>query len=322
MTTLARRARTMRGVALITAMLIVALCTTAAVTMAARQQIDIRRTANVINGDQAYWFALGVESWAIQVLARDAADNNTDNLQEDWATLLPAIDVEGGKVAGKLEDLQGRFNLNSLVSGAKPDETQIARFQRLLQVLELPVEIAWAVTDWIDPDIEVNINGGAEDVEYLGQEISYRAGNGPMVSATELLLVKGVTPEVYRALAPFVTALPQPTPINVNTASVEVLMSIAPDLSRTSAQVVYDQVRNGTEKPFASVEDFLARLKQLGVPDDNAGAIDLQSLGVSSHYFLLAAQTAFGRGTCQLYSLIERDDQGKTWVVMHGQGIL
>ena len=71
---MARRSK-QSGAALITAILITAIATIAAVSMASRQHLDIRRTTNVIESSQAYLFALGAEEWGKQVLVRDRQDN-------------------------------------------------------------------------------------------------------------------------------------------------------------------------------------------------------------------------------------------------------
>ncbi|MCP4699237.1 MAG: type II secretion system minor pseudopilin GspK, partial [Gammaproteobacteria bacterium] len=148
----ARYSRRQKGIALITALLIVALATISAAAMVSRQQIDIRRTSNVLNLDQAYLYALGAEEWARRILIRDRNNSKIDHLSEDWAIRLPPTMVEGGGVSGHLQDLQGRFNLNNLVENGKAVPAEIKRFQRLLAALDLPVELAQAVTDWIDAD--------------------------------------------------------------------------------------------------------------------------------------------------------------------------
>ena len=70
-------AHAQRGVALVTALLVVALATVAAVAMASRQQLDVRRTANLLQGDQAYVYAQAVEDWARVVLKRDENKQST-----------------------------------------------------------------------------------------------------------------------------------------------------------------------------------------------------------------------------------------------------
>ena len=89
-----------RGVALITAVLVVALAAVAAAAMTTRQTVDVRRAANVMDADQAQLYLLGAEAWAAQVLRRDLKDNKTDSFDDDWAVVLPAQTVEGGAVSG------------------------------------------------------------------------------------------------------------------------------------------------------------------------------------------------------------------------------
>jgi type II secretory pathway component PulK len=89
-----------KGVALITALFIFSLVTIAAVAMAERQTLDIRRTENLIHYDQAYMYALGAEKWAGQLLLRDE-DMKVDSLNDPWmAQDLVAIPVEGGSIGG------------------------------------------------------------------------------------------------------------------------------------------------------------------------------------------------------------------------------
>ena len=97
-----------KGVALITALLIVALATITAVAITTRQQLDIHRTANIINGEQAYMYALGGEEWVKQILLDD--NNAIDSFQDNWAISMPALPITGGSIQGQVEDLQGRFS--------------------------------------------------------------------------------------------------------------------------------------------------------------------------------------------------------------------
>ena len=207
-----------KGVALVTALLVVSLAATAALTLSARQQFDIRRTANLINGDQAWLYAKGAEAWSMAILMRDLEDNNTDSLQDTWAQTLPPIELPGGFMTGEIEDLHSRLNLNNLVQNKKSDPLTFSRFQRLLAVLELEPELAQAVVDWMDDNIDALTPDGAEDDYYLGLEYPYLAANRKLVSVSELRLIKGIDQKIYERLSPYVTALPERTAINVNTA--------------------------------------------------------------------------------------------------------
>ena len=299
-----------QGVALITAVLITATIAIAAVAMAARQTLDVRRTSNIINGDRSYVFALGVESWAMQILMRDKRDNQTDNLSEDWALRLPPISVEGAVVTGHIEDMQGRFNLNNLLKDNKVSPLDMQRFQRLLTIVGLDPALADAVVDWIDPDSDVTQPAGAEDPQYLRADIPYRAANRPFVSASELLLVQGFTADAYKTLEPFIAALPVRTAINVNTAPKEVLMALADNINENDAQQLIDA---RGDKGYATLDGFLQQkvLAGRGVKQDG--------LSVATDYFLLDAATKFDRAQTHLYSLLARGAGGVN-VVYRGQG--
>ena len=244
------------GVALITALLIVSIATATAVSLASQQQVDIRQTANLLGRDRAYHISLGGESWVHHVLIQDAKENTIDTLEDIWARKPPPIDVEGGKIWGRVTDLQGRFNLNNLINGDKQDATAMGRFEQLLITLELPKQLAAAVVDWIDKDNQVNGQNGAEDETYLSRDPPYPTANQPLISVTELRIIEGFDHETVHTLSPFVTALPSRTAININTAPLEILMSLHPNISRSQAESL--ESARGTAG-FKTVDEFLAQ---------------------------------------------------------------
>lgn len=291
-----------RGVALITAVLMVSLATVAAVAMATRQQLDLRRTGNLLHGEQAWAYVLGAESWARVILARDLTQNKTDSGQDDWATQVPAAFVEGGSVAGRVVDLQGRFNLNSLVDAqglAVP--AAIARFKRLLQVLDISETLANALVDWLDKNVDVTFPDGAEDNAYLLLNPPYRAANRPLGSVSELRLVQGFSAEVVDKLRPFVCALPTAAgAVNVNTAPAEVLRTLAANLSETDGEALLAAREQGV---FDDVAKFLALAPLAGKQ------MDTDSVSVASQWFRLVAEASVGQGYAALTSLFQRTPQ-------------
>ncbi len=310
---------TQRGVALIKAMLVVALATGIAVAMVSRQQFDIRRTGNLLQADQAGLYADGVDSWAAQVLRRDREDNSVDNLEEDWATILPPIPVEGGSISGQILDLSGRFNLNALAPGGKVNQDAVEQFKRLLAALQtlhpdvaakLGPELADVVVDWIDSDQEMRFPGGAEDAYYMNLERPYRSANAPMASPSELLLLKGVDAELYGLLREHVTALPSGSKINVNTASVAVVMSLANGISAADAEALEQ------DRPYNAVNDFVTN-PALGT---TGNVIKLDRLTVQSEHFLIISQVQFGTLYQQRYSVLKRDTSGAGRILMRAQG--
>ena len=308
-----------KGVALVTALLVVSIASTAAITLSARQQLDIRRTANLIDGDQAWLYAMGAEAWSEAILARDLKDNKFDGLQDTWAKKLPPIELPGGGMIGIIEDMQGRFNINNLLQGeGKVDAVAIKRFETLLKLLELDQNLGQAVIDWLDKDIEATPPNGAEDDHYLGLKTPYLAANRKMENVSELRLIKGFNPTVYERVAPFVTALPKRTKINVNTAPAEVLASLSPGLSLELAK---NLVAERNEKPYEKVGDFTGHevLKQLTQQNKN-GSLN-KNIGVTSNYFMLHTDVRIANARASLDSLIFRD-KGKLKILQRSQRLL
>jgi general secretion pathway protein K len=263
------------------------------------QQLSIRHVENVIYTDQGLFYARGVESWLGQILARDRKIGEIDHLNEQWAADIEPIEIEGGKLTGSIEDLQGRFNLNNLVSNDGVSELDLQRFRGLLKALDLDATLADAVVDWIDADSEVTTPQGAEDGAYLVHDPPYRAGNLAMVSVGELRLVRGFDAPVYEKIKPHVCALPERTEINVNTATVPVLQAISDALSKTSAKAL---ISARGQKGYKDIQQF-ARQPQLAGRD-----VPLQGLGVSSRFFLTHARVRMGRTSVQLWSVLRRDN--------------
>jgi general secretion pathway protein K len=294
-----------RGVALITALLVVSLVTVIAVAMATRQHIDVRLTENLLHGEQAYAYALAAESWARVILRRDETQSNHDSLDEDWATALPPLAVEGGQVSGKIEDLQGRFNINNLaMQEGKINEADVAYFRRLLEILKLEPSLTDALLDWIDADINVRFPNGAEDENYLLGSIPYRTANRPLASTSELRLVAGFDQNAVQLLEPYVTALPQRTRINVNTASPVVLLALHEDLTPSDVEGL---IAGRGEAGYPTVQAFMGQ-------EALAGRELAEPVDVRSNYFLVHTDVIVGQGQAHLESLVARD-KGKTRVL-------
>ena len=225
--------RSQRGVAMITAILIVALATILAVHVGYQAFLDQRRTASAFSYDQGLEVAFGAEAWVADVLQKDARQSNkTDDYTEEWAMRIPPLPVDGGEIVGQVDDMQARFNLNSLVkwdptkNEYATDLPAVERFKRLLEFLKLEDKWAGIIADWIDSDIDAGMPDGAEDPVYTGLTPAYRTANMPITRSSELLALSGFGLERYQRLEPYVTALPIGTPVNVCTAHPVVLDAI------------------------------------------------------------------------------------------------
>lgn len=192
-----------RGIALITALLVVALATVAAVGMTVRGQADIRRTSAVFERDMSRHIAAGAESMVLQLLEQVKGPNDLP-----WDTCLSPVlpfEVEGIRLQAALENMQCRYNLNAL-SGA--DEVEQGYFASLVDRVSqeagvsMPAgaQLALAVTDWMNPE--------TDDPVYRLADPPRVSGNRQMILGSELNSVSGMSSEAWQALAPYVTAYP------------------------------------------------------------------------------------------------------------------
>ncbi|HEX2492322.1 MAG TPA: type II secretion system minor pseudopilin GspK [Steroidobacter sp.] len=295
--------------ALITAVLIVALATILAVSVGFKGYLDQRRTATAFALDQAFEVALGGEAWASDVLRRDAQQSaNTDDFTEEWATPIPPIPLEdgSGEFEGVLEDMQGRFNLNSVVvvQGGKFVRNDIAyeRFKRLLELLQLEPKWADLLVDWIDSDANEGFPSGAEDSAYTSLTPAHRAANMPVTRTSELLALQDFGMERYRRLEPFISALPIDTQLNLCTAPAEVLDSIV------EGQTEYTLGRENMidlrkQRCFPTLTDFAPVLSRM--PADQRDALT-STLTQKSAYFRATIWVTIGTTRYTLYSLLYR----------------
>lgn len=294
-----------RGVAVLMAVLVVAIGTVLAVNIMWEATLNIRRTESALAADQALLYLQGAEAWAGDILAQDLADSQEhDHLGEDWATALQPLPIEGGTIVGRLEDLQGRFNLNNLL-----DPLAFAQFERMLRLLDLDPQLAHVVVDWLDSDNTTHFPVGAEDDTYTGITPPYFAANTAITTPSELMAMQGFDRESYTALAPYVAALPRGTDINVNTASNVVLASLSDDISLPVADSLIEE-RAGVE--FPDIDRTFEGL----VEADMLSRID----GVTS-YFLLTVTVTLGTNQLTMRSVLRRDESGSTRAVFRSLGV-
>ena len=293
-----------RGVALITAMLIAALAGSLAAGLSWDNALDVRRTMVMLYRDQAIQVAVGSEGWVRSILREDAAQSETDHLDEVWATDIPALPIDSeavqGQIWGSIEDLQGRFNVNNLVDSAGDvNQPFFEQYVRLLEALELDPALAGATVDWLDPDQQETLQGGAEDPIYTGYTPAYRTADRPIFNITELAAVNGMDRISFEILLPHVIALPnlsdEPTAVNVNTATLEVLQSLG-NIDRSTAEGLIQAREDGG---FADVS----------VTFDTIVAQDLAQQGFSetSEYFQLKAVVQIDTVRVSLFTVIHRN---------------
>ena len=299
-----RRVRRNRGVALITAMLITALTGSLAAGLAWNNALDVRRTMVLLFHEQGLQVALGAESWIRNILRDDGIDSQTDHLGELWASDLPGLPVDNdsvqGAVFGKIEDLQGRFNVNNLIDqNGSVDPDVLEQFQRLLVILDIDPRFAGLAADWIDVDQEAGFPDGAEDSIYTGLTPSYRTFNRTLVNITELSALEGMDKASFDKLLPHVTALPGRTAINVNTATAAVLQSLDASLDARTVEGLLEQRAEGGFQDYRPI--FANHVTNQAI---------LNQLTETSSYFQLKAVVQIDTVRVTYYSVLLRSPNG------------
>ena len=303
------------GVALITALMIVAIASIISVNISTKLQLDIRRTGNIIASDQAKLYTFASEELAKRYLLEDLKDNQIDDLSEAWAQpyIFP---LDDGTLTATLSDLQSCININSLIKNNAINLVTKGRLERLFTNLEISPQLSQAIIDWIDLDVETTIPDGAEDGYYTSLESPYRSANTALQSISELNLIKGFEdPEIAATLGKSVCAFKNnsaSTPINVNTAPLEVLLSLSDGMTEQTAKDIED---HRSETPFTDINDFrsFGNLATI-IPQTN-------ELSVNTSYFMLETNVKIGSNRITMFSIINRGAGNQMSIISRSLGV-
>jgi general secretion pathway protein K len=302
-----------RGVALITAVLMVALATVLAIEIGFKGYLSQRRAMTVFALDQGYQVALGAEALAADILME--SDMKRTDFSQRWATPISNLPIDGGgaagEISGQLEDLTGRFNLNQLAEPANPSDPAqkkrqqgyIDQFKRILEMAQLEDEWADKIVDWIDADTNPTFPNGGEDDLYTSQSPPYHAANRRITRVSELLALPQFGLERYRKLEPLVTALPADAVINVCTAPGIVLDSFSANQRQYSRDAEW-LVKQRASGCFPGRDVLGAALSA-----EEKARVSEAALETSS-YFRATIVVTIGSNEFTLYSLLKREAAG------------
>lgn len=304
-----------KGIALISAMLVVALTSIVATQIFYQQQINLRRTFNQIQAEKIYQSFINIEVFVKAMLQADLKDNQYDS-SEQLATANNMLAVaitdysatEVGVFQAKILDKQACFNLNNLVISGEANNKQIIILRNLLTQQNIDATLIepliWSLVDWIDADDEPKPLG-AEWESYSQLSLPYLAANQPLIEIAELYAVQHwnqiqlleLTDLCVLPLVPQFTKMGRYTPqqsiatqININTASPLLLKSLSDkmlnaDLSGVIAQQLI-------ESGFESVDSFLTQLdtdNEVAEGQEKLSlSFDKASLSISSNFFMLS----------------------------------
>ena len=296
-----------RGIALITAILLVALGTIIAVEMGYQNAMTARRAEATYALDQSVLLAEGGEALAGYALRESLKGATQVYPGQPWSMPYGPVEViPGVTLQAQLEDMSGRFNLNLLVGkNGQINQDAVTRFEQLLTLIGLEPKWADLIADWIDAD-QIPLPEGAEDSVYLSQSPPYRAANRYITSPSELLALPGFGRDRYLRIAPFVAALPYDgSSINLCSASGPVLDALGPPGQRQfSTMTAQDLAKQRADGCFPTKTEFDA-----GFGGDRGAqkASDLM-VAETSNYFRLTSVITIGTTQFALYSLLVRQD--------------
>ncbi|WP_343033392.1 type II secretion system minor pseudopilin GspK [Alteromonas profundi] len=307
------------GVALMIVLMIVALVAVLATEMGSRLQLQIQRTANLKDSNQAYWYAMGAEAFArksIQTLVQETGDQIS--LDQPWAQPI-AYPLENGGLEAHLQDLQACFNLNAILQGgtstnaSSGNDTTEAMDAFHAMLLALQVEgldnytadtVRDSLADWVDKDDNMRPYG-AEDSEYESREFPYLAANALIASKSELRIINGVSPQWLKSVLPLVCVIPgiDTMEINVNTIEQDNAALLAGltglDISQASS-LIGSRPKDGWD----DAADFLNEpvIAALELSDSRKDWFK-----VTSEYFILHTKARYNKATFKLSTVFHAE---------------
>lgn len=302
--------RFQHGIALITILVMVALATILAATIAKHQRNTAESTAYLMRQNQALLYAKSAEAFFAELLVDDAQNAaDVDHLQETWAKPMPAFPVEDGFVSGRLEDQSGKFNLNGLLkSDGTVNEAAKLWFEKLLERVGLPAQLSEAVIDWQDENDEVSGSMGAESTYYQSLAQGYLPANRPFYNIEQLKLVRGFEGRNYQLIAPYVSALSSNAlKVNINTAPALVLASIDTKLDISAIQNMQKQ-QQASLKHFSNVSELWEIDPFNQIEEEQRAAVN-DFLGVQSNYFKVRIDVMLNERKRQFSSDLVRKEQ-------------
>ena len=265
-----------RGAALISAMLVVTLVATLASVALWQQWRHVEVESAERHRVQSSWLLNGALDWSRLILREDAMSGsvgsgggNSDHLAEPWALPLKEAKLstflaqdqqlrEGDPevfLSGQITDAQSRINLtnwfeasDSKVSAKMNEPMQLA-LVRLFNVLDLPrAELERLAAEWRAAAQSARLSNPA-----MGQPSQGMASGASLLpqQITQLQWL-GLSADTVQRLSPHVTILPEVTPVNLNTASAEVIYATVPGLDLAAAQQF---VQQRTRAHFSNLTD-------------------------------------------------------------------
>ena len=301
-----------RGAALLTAMLTVALVATLASAALWQQWRQVEIEIAERGRSQTAWMMTGALDWTRLILREDAVSAQSaaaDHLAEPWALPVQESKLstflsqdqqwrEGDTevfLSGQITDAQSRMNVVNLVEDGQISPPALARFAALFGRLGLPLAELQSLAQQLPASLKASQTPTSTGIS------SGTSKEGPaalMPQQTAQLVWLGLSPGTLAALQAHITLLPEATPVNLNTASAEVLSAVVPGLDLASARQAVSQRQRGH---WASLN---AAQKALG---PSGLLLNDKQHSVQSRYFEVQGRMRIDNVVQQETALVRRD---------------
>ncbi|MEJ2164445.1 MAG: general secretion pathway protein GspK [Desulfobacterales bacterium] len=287
----------------------------------------------------SYVASAGVNA-AMALLAKDKLESNSDTLQEDWANpekideLLQEIPFENGKLSVTIADELSKIQVNALVSfpdSRQFNEPQIMLWDRFLRYIGSeddlkddsdPVAIVNSVKDWLDSNDDDATTGlsGAESSYYEDLEPPYTSRNGPILDLNDLLLIKGITPNLFNGskqnpgMAGYMTVYGMttgegtsynwPGRININTADVPVIAAMLgienQELAQTLSEMRQEMIAGKDNHDFSNPQWYRE------IPGFGDITLNSNLITTSSDVFRVKSEAAVNETKTSITAVVQR----------------
>jgi general secretion pathway protein K len=288
-----------QGVALLAAMLTVTLVATLAATALWQQwrsvEIETAERARI----QSAWVLTGALDWSRLILREDLRAGGPDHLAEPWATPLAEArlssflsldkttddDTQEAFLSGRISDAQAKLNVTNLVQGQKISAPALRAFGKLFELLGVPPDQLQLLAESLRLALDTRPENTASATAPL------------LPQRVEQLTWLGLSRANLALLSPYITLLPVPTPVNLNTASAEVISAVFPGMDLSSAKrLVLQRARS----PYRTRDEAVQALRGFGAQiDDNQHA-------VATRYFEVHGRLRLDQTVLEERSLVQR----------------
>lgn len=277
-----------KGMAIIGALVVVAAASVAAASIIERQTYLADTLASERDRAQARWLLRGGLDWARIILMLDARNSAVTLRNAIWAQPISGFEVRdpaSGRIAlfsGLIEDEQGKYNLARLAVNGAVQPAEVAKLENLLAALGGSPQVAGSIA--------LRVAAAQRGPDGVARAPALR-------TPLDLAGIEGLSPEGLAMLSEYITLLPERMPINVNTASAEVLSATIADLSLGQARELTQTRDRG--QWFTSRGDFLNRL------ESTQKTVDAQ-LDVRSHWFKVTGEVTLDHAQAGMQALLHR----------------